>query len=152
MALTTVDGRLVTGDMDLSSGTLKLAQVIDNANTITTAPNGTVNLDFSTKSIKYYTTDAAANFTFNIRGDGATTLNSVLSVGAVATVSCLVTIGSGTYYTTALQIDGSSVTVKWLDGLTPTAATASSLDLYTFTIIKTASATYTVLGSRSRYY
>jgi hypothetical protein len=152
MALTTVDGRLVTGDMDLSSGTLEIAQVIDTANVITSAPTGTVNVDFLSKSIKYYTTAASGNFTFNIRGNASSTLNSLLDVGSVSTVSCLVTISSGTYYSTALQIDGSSVTVKWLDGLTPTAATANSIDLYTFTIIKTASATYTVIGSRSRYY
>jgi hypothetical protein len=116
-----------------------------------TAATGTVNVDLSTAAVHYYTANAAANWTFNFRGDGSTTLNSLLSVNQSATVAFLVTNGSTAYRPTAFTIDGVSVTPKWQGGTAPSAGNASSIDSYTFTIIKTASATYTVIGSQVRF-
>jgi hypothetical protein len=120
-----------------------------------TAATGTVNVDLSTAAVHYYTANAAANWTFNFRGNGSTTLNSLLSVNQSATVAFLVTNGSTAYYPTAFQVDGVALTagtaVKWQGGSAPTAGNASSIDAYTFTIIKTASATYTVIGSQTKF-
>jgi hypothetical protein len=116
-----------------------------------TAATGTVNVDLSTAAVHYYTANAAANWTFNFRGDGSTTLNSLLSVNQSATVAFLVTNGSTAYRPTAFQVDGVSVTPKWQGGSAPTAGNASSIDSYTFTIIKTASATYIVLASQVKF-
>jgi hypothetical protein len=116
-----------------------------------TAATGTVNVDLSTASVHYYTANAAANWTFNFRGDGSTTLNSLLSVNQSATVAFLVTNGSTAYYPTAFQVDGVSVTPKWQGGTAPSSGNASSIDSYTFTIIKTASATYTVIASQVKF-
>jgi hypothetical protein len=116
-----------------------------------TAATGTVNVDLSTAAVHYYTANAAANWTFNFRGDGSTTLNSLLSVNQSATVAFLVTNGSTAYYPTAFQVDGVSVTPKWQGGTAPSTGNASSIDSYTFTIIKTASATYTVLAAQVRF-
>ena len=116
-----------------------------------TAATGTVNVDLSTAAVHYYTANAAANWTFNFRGDGSTTLNSLLSVNQSATVAFLVTNGSTAYRPTAFQVDGVSVTPKWQGGTAPAAGNASSIDVYTFTIIKTASATYTVLAAQVKF-
>ena len=116
-----------------------------------TAATGTVNVDLSTAAVHYYTANAAANWTFNFRGDGSTTLNSLLSVNQSATVAFLVTNGSTAYRPTAFQVDGVSVTPKWQGGTAPAAGNASSIDSYTFTIIKTASATYTVIASQVKF-
>jgi hypothetical protein len=116
-----------------------------------TAATGTVNVDLSTAAVHYYTANAAANWTFNFRGDGSTTLNSLLSVNQSATVAFLVTNGSTAYRPTAFTVDGVSVTPKWQGGTAPSAGNASSIDSYTFTIIKTASATYTVLAAQARF-
>jgi len=48
-------------------------------------------------------------------------------------------------------MDGSSVTPKWQGGTAPTAGNASSVDVYAYTVIKTANATFTVLASQSRF-
>ena len=61
------------------------------------------------------------------------------------------TQGSTAYYLNAYQIDGSSVTPKWQGGSAPTAGNASSIDSYSFTIIKTADATFTVLASQTQF-
>jgi len=116
---------------------------------------GTVNVDLSTAAVHYFTGNAAANWTFNFRGNGSTTLNSLLSVGQSSTVAFLVTNGTTAYYPTAFQIDGVALTagtaVKWQGGSAPIAGSPSSIDAYTFTIIKTGSATYTVIGSQVKF-
>ena len=50
-----------------------------------------------------------------------------------------------------MQIDGTSVTPRWQGGTAPSAGNATSIDLYSFTILKTAANTYTVLGSQTQY-
>lgn len=113
-----------------------------------TAATGTINFDAVTQGVLYYTTNASANWTLNVRGNSGTTLNSVLATGDAITVSFLVTNGATAYRHTALTIDGSAVTPKWSGGTAPAAGNASSIDAYSFTIVKTASTpTYTVLGA-----
>ncbi len=116
----------------------------------TTAATGVVNFDLVTQSVLYYTINASANWTLNLRGNSSTTLNSILPVGAAITCAFLVTNGSTAYYQTGFQIDGSSgsVTLEWQGGSAPTAGNASGIDVYSFTIIKTvANPTYIALGS-----
>ena len=60
-------------------------------------------------------------------------------------------MGSTPYYNSAVQIDGSSVTPEWQGVSAPSAGNASSLDVYAYTIIKTGSATFTVLASQSQF-
>ena len=70
---------------------------------------------------------------------------------AVGTVAFLNTNGSTAYYNSAITIDGASVTPKWINGATPSSGYANSVDTYTYTIIKTASATYTVLATLAKF-
>lgn len=114
-----------------------------------TAAATTVNFDAVTQGVLYYTSNASANWTLNVRGDSSTTLNSILATGDALTVSFLVTNGATAYYQTAFNIDGttSGVTVEYSGGTVPASGNASSVDVYTYTIIKTASATFTVFGA-----
>ena len=114
-----------------------------------TAATGTVNFDASTQGVLYFTTNASGNWTLNVRGTSGTTLNSVLTTGDAITVSFLVTNGATAYYQTAFNIDGttSGVTLEYSGGTVPASGNASSVDVYTYTIFKTASATYTVFGA-----
>jgi len=116
-----------------------------------TAATGTVAFDALTQSVLYFTSNASANWTLNIRGNSGTTLNSILATGDAITVTHLVTQGSTAYYNSAVQIDGSSVTPKWQNGAAPSNGSTNSIDAYTYTIIKTASATYTVIASQSKF-
>jgi hypothetical protein len=132
-----------------SYGTIK---ALFEASTITTsAPAATTNYDVLTQVVQYYTTNAANNFTLNIRGNSTTSLNSVLAIGQSVTMVLLVTNGATAYYANVIQIDGVTITPKWQFGLAPTGGSASSIDSYTFAIVKTANATYTVLGSVMKY-
>lgn len=116
-----------------------------------TAATGTVNYDVITQSVLYYTSNASANWTLNIRGNSTTTLNSFMSTGQAITIAFLVTQGGTAYYNSAVTIDGASVTPKWQGGTAPSVGNASSVDVYTYTIVKTASATYTVFASQTKF-
>lgn len=116
-----------------------------------TAATGTIAYDAVTQGVLYYTTNASANWTLNVRGNAGTTLNSTLSTGQSITVVFLVTNGATAFYQTGFQVDGSATTVRWQGGSAPTFGNASSIDAYTFTIIKTGNAAFTPLGSLTRF-
>lgn len=116
-----------------------------------TAATGTINFDASTQGIVYYTANATANWTLNIRGTSSVTLNSLLAVNDSITVIFMNTNGTTAYYGSALTIDGTSVTPKYSGGTAFAAGNASSIDIYTYTIVKTASATFTVFASQSKF-
>ena len=116
-----------------------------------TAATGTINFDVKTQGVLYYTTNSSANWTLNVRGDGSTTLNTVMATGDSETIRFLVTNGSTAYYPTALTIDGTSVTPKWQGGTAPTAGNASAVDAYSYAIIKTGSAAFTVFASQVKF-
>ena len=111
-----------------------------------TAAAGTINFDVITQSVLYYTTDATANWTLNVRGDGTTPFSSFIAVGQSVNIKFMSKNGATAYRLTALNIDGSPATISWAGGTAPTSGTANSIDIYEFTVICTAASTYTVLG------
>jgi hypothetical protein len=116
-----------------------------------TAATGTINYDVTTQSVLYYTSNASANWTVNFRASSGTSLNTLLSTGQAITVAFLVTQGSTAYYNSAVQVDGASVTPKYQGGTAWTAGNASGIDAYTYTIIKTGSAAFTVFAAQTRF-
>jgi len=117
-----------------------------------TAATGTIAYDAITQGVLYFTSNASANWTLNIRGNSGTTLNSILTVGDAITVTHLVTQGSTAYYNNAVQIDGSAITPKYQGGTAWTAGNASSIDAYVYTVVKTAATpTYTVFASQTKF-
>ena len=115
------------------------------------AATGTINYDVATQSVLYYTTNASANWTVNLRGSASATLNSLMSTGQTITVVFMVTQGATAYYNSALQVDGTSVTPKWQGGTAPTIGNASGVDAYTYAIVKTGNAAFTVFASQARF-
>ena len=133
------------------NGQGKIQSVAEKVTTEATAATGTVNYDVLTQAVWNFTTDASANWTLNVRGDGSNSLNSIMDTGESITVAHIVSQGATAYYNSAVQIDGSAVTPEWQGGTAPAAGTPSSLDTYTYTIIKTADATFTVLASLTAF-
>jgi hypothetical protein len=128
-----------------------LKRIRETTTVSATAAANTINYDYVTQSVLYYTTDASGDWALNVRGNSGTTLNSLLSTGESATVVFLATQGSTAYYQTTFQVDGSTVSPKWQGGTAPTAGNVSSIDAYTITIIKTANATFTALASQTKF-
>ena len=122
----------------------------ETVNVVSAAPSSTTNFYVQSGSVQYYTTSAANNWTLNIAFSSGTSMNTALAVGQSVTFALVTTQGSTAYYNSAVTIDGTSVTPKWIGGA-PTAGNASGLDVYRYAVIKTASATYTVLASLTQF-
>ena len=130
---------------------LKTSNILETATVSATAATGTIAYDVTTQSVLYYTTDASGNFTVNFRGSSGTSLDTIMATGESLSATFLVTNAATAYYNSAVQVDGSSVTPKWQGGSAPTSGNASSIDSYTYVIIKTGSATFTVLASVTQF-
>jgi hypothetical protein len=145
-----------TGTQTFAGTSSAQAIILNDAAEVTTisatAATGTINYDITTQSVLYYTSNASANWTVNFRGSSGTSLDTLMSTGQSMTVAFLVTQGSTAYYNSAVQVDGttSGVTTRWLGGA-PTAGNASGIDSYRYLIIKTGSATFTVLASNTQF-
>ena len=116
-----------------------------------TAATGTIPFDVLTSGILYYTSNASANWTLNVRGSSGATLNDTLATNDSITVVFFVTNGSTAYYQTGFQIDGSAVTPKWQNGTAPSAGNINSIDIYSYTIVKTGNAAFTAFGSQTKF-
>lgn len=134
-----------------ASTAMKMLNAKEAVTISATAATGTINYDVTTQSVLYYTTAASANWTVNFRASSGTSLDAVMSVGESVTVAFLVTQGATARYNSAVQVDGSSVTPKWQGGAAPTSGNANSIDVYTYTLIKTGTAAFTVLAVQARF-
>jgi hypothetical protein len=128
-----------------------LANAAETTTVSATAATGTVNFDLTTQSVLYYTTNASGNWAINFRGSSGTSLNTLLATGQSVTAVFLATQGATAYYATGLQVDGVSVTPKYQGGIAWSFGNASSIDAYTYTIVKTGSGTFTVFASQTRF-
>ena len=144
-----------TGTQSIAGSSSTLGAVITSAAEVTTvsatAATGTINYDVTTQSVLYYTTSASDNWTVNLRASSGTSLNTALATGQSITLAFMVTQGATAFYNNAFTIDGVSVTPKWQGGTAPTAGNAAGIDVYTYTITKTASATYIILASLTQF-
>ena len=147
--LTLADANVLFGNIEASR--LTTNEVIERADVKGDTLTGTPNVNLEDNAVHYYTSNAGANWVFNFRGGVSTTLNNMLATGEVMTVALLTTQGSTAYYATGIQIDGVSQTVKWSNGTAPSSGTANSIEVYSFSIVKTGNATYSVIGSVSDY-
>jgi hypothetical protein len=153
-----INGATITGTFT-STATLNQGTYIqpviqspeEKWNIVASAATGTVNLDVNTAGVLYYTSNATGNWTLNVRASSSTSLNSVLATGDSITVVFFATNGATPYYQTAFQIDGSAITPKWQNATAPASGNANSIDIYSFTIAKTADATFTAFGSQTRF-
>lgn len=118
-----------------------------------TAPTGTIAYDLSTTSNVYRTTAPSANWTINFRWSSTAALSTALAVGESITATFLATTGATTFYPNVIQVDGttSGISVKWQGGSPITTGNASSIDAYTFVILRTGTSAYTVFASQVRW-
>jgi hypothetical protein len=135
-----------------ADGAFNIREVFEKARVVASAWTGTVTYDVATFGSVYYTTsNASANWTPNIIYKTGVTLNSVMTTETAITVSLAITQGATAFFPTAFQIDGTARTVRWINGSAPTFGNPNSIDIYTYTIIKTENNVFTVLASRTRF-
>ena len=157
IAGTQVEELQTSDTLNLTASTTNLAALFSNAAEVATitasAPASTTNFDVLTQSVQYYTTNTANNWTLNIRGSSTVSLNTIMATGQSITLAFMATNSSTAYYNSAVNVDGtaSGVTTKWQGGTAPTSGNVSAVDIYTYTIVKTGSAAYTVFASVTKF-
>jgi len=145
-----------TGTQTFSGTSTTLAAILTNAAEKTTvsatAATGTIAYYTSSQSVLYYTSNASANWTINITHSAGTTLNTAMAAGQTNTVTFMVTNGATAFYNNVVQIDGTvtGVTTKW-QGAAPTTGDVSAVNVYTYAVIKTGAATFTVLAAVNKF-
>lgn len=139
------------------NGTTTISQILETATVSATAATGTINYDLTTNgAVTYYTSNAGANWTLNVRGNANTSLLNLMTTGQSLTIAFLVTQGSTAYYQSGFQVDGTPITPKWQGGTAPTSGNASSVDIYSMTIVKvattsTVASAFTAFGSQTKF-
>jgi hypothetical protein len=116
-----------------------------------TAATGSISFYTLNQAILYYTTNASGNWNINFTGNAVTTLNSLMSVGQSFTATFMATQGSPAYYNNGVYVDGTLVTAKWQNGITPTAGSVNGVNVYTYAIIKTGAGAFAVFGSTTQF-
>ena len=99
--------------------------------------------------VHYFTTTETTTSTPNIRFSGSVSLNSAMAVGETISVT-IVTTAAAAGYSAQLNIDGNGVTENWVGGSAPSDGGSSGVDIYSYNIIKTASATFTVIANLTK--
>lgn len=145
-------GQAVGTTSEVTFSTVKTTAAIEPLSISATAATGTIAIDVA-NGTTYYTTNASANWVVNLRWNSGTTLDSKLATGEMATTTFMVRQGTTAYYPTSIQVNGttSGVTTRWQGGTAPTSGNASSTDMYTFTVVKTGSATFDVFAAQTRF-
>ena len=131
-----------TGGVNFSNG-----ELIENCNVTAgkLSDNQTINLDNG--MVHLFTTTETTTATPNIMSTAG--INTSMSNGDAITVTLITTAAAGAYCAN-IQIDGAAVTENWIGGSAPSDGGSSGVDVHTFSIIKTASETFTVLGNQSK--
>ena len=124
--------------------------IFENANIIVASPPVSTDINVLSGAIQYWTGNATSNITANIRGDSITPLNNILAVGQSSTIAVMIPQATA-YFVNFVKIDNANVIPVWQGGANLTLGSSNSIDLYTFTVLKTASATFKVFASQTRY-
>ena len=107
--------------------------------------NQNINLDNG--MVHYFTTTETTTSTPNITATAG--INTIMSTGDTMVVTLITTAAAGAY-SAQLTIEGAATTENWIGGEVPAAGGGSGVDIYSYTIIKTGSAAYTVIGNLSK--
>ena len=128
-----------------------LAYLLEKVTVTAGAPSGNLNIDMSTQSVMYWTGNATGNVSANIRGTATQPLNSLLTTGQSVTAVIFLPNGPSNFLVTNVYIDNTTVSVAYQGNAAPALGNSNSIDIYSFTILKTASATYKVFASQTQF-
>ena len=122
--------------------------------------SGTSHHSVEADNARYWNGAASGNWTYNIRYNSSTTLDSKMSNGEMICVTYITAVGGSSYYQTGFTIDGSSKTVQWVDQHPPVQGggreasadpATTGFDVYSFAINKYSSNNYYILGSHAHF-
>ena len=138
-------------DLDLN-GTTEIDEIIETVVISETGLTGLVQINAKSGSVQYFKINSAANWTWNLRGDGTTSLDSMMNAGQAITFSLFAKNGTSGFKPTSITVDTSATVVtRWFGGNAPTTGNTNSVDCYTITVIKMDTSEFDVFVSQSKF-
>ncbi len=136
-------GVSVYGGMKVQSGLLR-----ENVNIVANKLSGAPTINVDNGMMHYFTTTESTTSKPNIISSAG--INTDMAIGDTMCLT-VITTAAAAGYSFDWRVDGveasAGVTSSWVGGSAPSAGTASGLDTYSLTFIKTASARYTMIGN-----
>ena len=122
-------------------------QIFEEVNVTAGKLSDNTEINISNGQVHLFTTAESTTSTPNIMS--TTGINTDMSVGESLVVT-IITTANASAYSANITIDSAAVTENWVGGSAPSSGGSSGVDIHTFTIIKTGSAAYTVIGNHSK--
>ena len=143
-------GGTFTGSVNFSSGLNLSKLLVEEVNITAGKLSDNTDIDLENGMVHLFTTQETTTSTPNIRFSSSTSLNNSMNTGEAISVT-IITTAAAAAYSAHIFIDGSpNIYEKWVGGSAPSDGGSSDLDIYAYTIIKTASATFTVIANQSK--
>ena len=133
--------------VDIVAGGIDLKGVLQEKVVITAGKlSATPNINTTNGMVHYFTTTEDATSTPNIFSSVG--INTEMAIGDTVSVTILSAAASAGY-SAKVSIDHTltGITTSWVGGSAPSAGGSSGIDIYSYQIIKTANATFTVIGN-----
>ena len=122
-------------------------QIFEEVNVTAGKLSDNTEINISNGQVHLFTTAESTTSTPNIMS--TTGINTDMSVGESLVVT-IITTANASAYSANITIDSAAVTENWIGGSAPSEGGSSGVDIHSFTIIKTGSAAYTVIGNHSK--
>ena len=145
-------GGAITGAVAVRSN-LNIQTVTETANIYSSSISGNVILALANNTTYYFATPPTANVTFDLRANNQSggNLDGYMTTGQMISVGVLLPQGA-TAYRANLYIDGvlQTANTRWAGNVNPLGGgTANSIDVYNFSVLKTAANAYIILASNT---
>ena len=133
--------------VDIPAGGIDLKGVLQEKVVITAGKlSAAPNINTTNGMVHYFTTTETTTSTPNIFSSVG--INTEMAIGDTVSVTILSAAASAGY-SEKVSIDHTltGITTSWVGGSAPSAGGSSGIDIYSYQIIKTANATFTVIGN-----
>ena len=125
---------------------LNNGELVERANITAGKLSDNANINLDNGMVHYFTTTETTTSTPNIISSVG--IDTTMSTGDTMAVT-IITTAAAAGYSARVSIDGllTGITTSWVGGSEPSAGGSSGVDIYNYTIIKTGSAAYQVIGN-----
>ena len=132
-----------------SGGASFVGSLTERAVVSATAINADANCNIDSGLVHYRTANlgSTANTVYLTSNVG---VNTIMATGDIMNFTVIHAVNSSSSYINNLRIEGVDQTESWVGGSAPTDGGTSGVDIYSFTIIKTADNTYTTIGNQTK--
>ena len=132
-----------------SGGASFVGSLTERAVVSATAVNTDANCNIDSGLVHYRTANlgSTANTVYLTSNVG---INTIMATGDIMNFTVIHAVNSSSSYINNLRIEGVDQTESWVGGSAPTDGGTSGVDIYSFTIIKTADNTYTTIGNQTK--